>query len=125
MDDDDKRFKSFQLNMIGANVERAKVPNEAIDMLYAARYDAIFLDFDLDEEHTGVNGYGTDITKWIKDNAANEWLQSAIYLIHSLNKTGSLKMQAELAEAGLKGILVPFAWRYMTPADIETFKDDQ
>jgi hypothetical protein len=113
-DDDKKRYGRFRSGMIGVVVDWAETPRQAIDFLSSRTpYDAVFLDYDFDEGHTGVNGHGTDIVQHIAENAAT--FGNTYFLIHSLNFEGRARMAAKLCEAGLRTSVVPFAWQSMTP----------
>lgn len=108
VDDDDRRFKKFQSNMIGWVVERAKTAASAVSCLEGREYDGVFLDYDLDEEHLGYNGYGHDITAWIA--AHPERFQKTLFVIHTLNREGRGRMFDDLTAKGLQVQIEPFVW---------------
>lgn len=124
-DDDDRRYREFTSNMVGCVVARAKTPKEAISLLEKHHtppsgdptpYDVIFLDYDFDAEHKGVNGYGQDITEWITDTTARaDAFRESFFVIHSLNRAGKEIMMSQLDTFGMSVIVMPFAWQQISP----------
>jgi CheY-like chemotaxis protein len=133
LDDSLKRAKEFISNMVGTVVVHASTPNEAIKEIMVAHdpertgvegarspFDAVFLDYDMDEEHAGKKGDGMDVVDWITtgfERADN--LREALFVIHSLNKQGSRLMHDALKCWGMSVIVEPFAWQTMTPERLQ------
>ena len=121
-----RRARTFLANMVGTNVIGATNPKDAINSLSGPLpFDAIFLDYDMDEEHTGKNGFGTDVTDWITSNQETaDRFRETIFVIHSLNKHGSQLMYDSLNGWALSVIKEPFAWNTMTPEKLQQLWSD-
>lgn len=113
VDDSKNRTRQFTMNMIGAVIDTAENPRIAIDLLSKNKYDVVFLDYDMDEEHTGVNGYGHDITEYIcREPKA---YSDTLFVVHSLNKDGGKRMVQELGNGKLPTHWEPGIWPYISP----------
>lgn len=119
-DDDDNRIKYFNRGLIGARVDRASTPNEAARFLLnnmqpaGDGYDAVFLDYDYDEEHTGKNGHGTDISTFILSRKIQFGCaeRKTVFIIHSCNKQGRVLMMNDIIESDLPFIMMePLEWK--------------
>jgi hypothetical protein len=110
LDDDRRRHRWFLKRFKGDNVDIAETVTEAVDLLSANAYDAIFLDHDLlphhyegeiDDENTGYA-----IANWLNEN--KELNRAATIVVHTRNADGAIRMVEKLRECGRQVEYVPF-----------------
>jgi DNA-binding LacI/PurR family transcriptional regulator len=111
LDDDKRRHRWFSARFKGDFVDVADNVQEALELLAANSYDAIFLDHDLHPEHYNAVSHddertGFAIATWL---AANPELQRAsTIVVHTRNADGAMRMVEELRRAGRTADYVPF-----------------
>jgi CheY-like chemotaxis protein len=111
LDDDVRRHRWFTHRFKGDFIDIANNVKEALELLSASSYDAIFLDHDLHPEHyhaesTDDERTGYAVARWL---CSNPQLQRAsTILVHTRNADGAMRMVAELREAGRSADYVPF-----------------
>ena len=88
-----------------------------LTMLAVNKYDAVFLDYDFDEEKTGVNGTGGDIVAYIVAHA--DRFKDTHLFVHSLNEEGRKKMCVLFFTVALPEKQVPWAWQYISPEKLK------
>ncbi|HEX8072211.1 MAG TPA: cyclic-phosphate processing receiver domain-containing protein [Pyrinomonadaceae bacterium] len=122
LDDDTRRHDWFARRFAGDRLDIAVAPAEAIELLSANHYDALFLDHDLLPEHyrtaepTDEERTGYAVAAWL---AARPEVQSgATVIVHTRNAGGALKMVNHLRAAGRRAEYVP--WTRL-PEQIKTY----
>jgi CheY-like chemotaxis protein len=111
LDDDERRHKWFRLRFKGDLVDVAADVPEALVMLEAGSYDAIFLDHDLHPEHyhsesTDDERTGYAIARWLSDNPNIQ--RASTIMVHTRNADGAMRMVEELRRSGRAAEYVPF-----------------
>lgn len=86
--------------------------DQAIAALKATHYDLVSLDHDLQEDHYREDqpfgtGTGLEVARYI---AANPTCCDRV-VVHSLNQVGGARMMAELHDAGIRAIRLPFSFQ--------------
>ena len=111
LDDDERRHRWFATRFKGYSVDIASNVGEALQLLSASSYDAIFLDHDLHPEHYNAdstdderNGYA--VAAWLSSNP--ELQRASTILVHTRNADGAMRMVGELRRAGRSADYVPF-----------------
>jgi CheY-like chemotaxis protein len=107
LDDSKERQKVFQRNTIGHIVTFVSAADEAIERLEKFTFDQIWLDHDLEGEHTG-----REVSKYLAENA--DLHNKATVIVHTLNADGGKAICQDLwAGWGGYGKLwrKPFAWQ--------------
>jgi CheY-like chemotaxis protein len=111
LDDDVRRHRWFTNRFRGDFIDIANNVKEALELLAAGSYDAIFLDHDLHPEH--YNAESTDdertgyaVARWLCSNP--ELQRASTILVHTRNADGAMRMVAELRQAGRSADYVPF-----------------
>lgn len=111
LDDDVRRHRWFTNRFKGDFIDIANNVKEALELLSASSYDAIFLDHDLHPEH--YNAESTDdertgyaVARWLCTNP--ELQRASTILVHTRNADGAMRMVAELRQAGRSADYVPF-----------------
>jgi CheY-like chemotaxis protein len=120
LDDMVTRHKWFITALTGNNYHPVFTSDSAIIELEQFKFDTIFLDHDLAEEHydawaesqlsneehfSKLEKTGYDVAKWMVENGNNKEAQ---IVIHSCNKVGSKRMMDLLAENGYNVQCVSF-----------------
>ena len=111
LDDDTRRHRWFTARFKGDRIDIAENVNEAMQLLSAATYDAIFLDHDLHPEHyhaesTDDERTGYAVALWLCSNP--ELQRASTILVHTRNADGAMRMVGELRRAGRSADYVPF-----------------
>ena len=111
LDDDKRRHRWFTSRFKGDVLDIANNVNEAMQLLSAASYDAIFLDHDLHPEHyhadsTDDERTGYAVALWLCSNP--EMQRASTILVHTRNADGAMRMVGELRRAGRSADYVPF-----------------
>ena len=111
LDDDERRHRWFITRFKGDVIDIAENVNEAMRLLSAASYDAIFLDHDLHPEHyhaesTDDERTGYAVALWLCSNP--ELQRASTILVHTRNADGAMRMVGELRRAGRSADYVPF-----------------
>lgn len=113
LEDDPARLEWFRSMTIGCNVDVTKDVEEAKRWFDENEYDQIFLDHDLCDEHyavweQGVKTYdattGYAVAKHI---AESDRSPRANIIIHSMNPTGSRRMEQALQSRGALWVSFP------------------
>ncbi|MEJ7577075.1 MAG: cyclic-phosphate processing receiver domain-containing protein [Pyrinomonadaceae bacterium] len=111
LDDDTRRHRWFTERFTGDYLDIAETAHEAIELLGANFYDAVFLDHDLLPEHYHAESNddertGFAVAVWL---AANPQMQpSSTVVVHTRNADGAMRMVSELRNAGRPAEYVPF-----------------
>ena len=111
LDDDKRRHRWFTDRFRGDSIDIAEDVTEALRLLSASSYDAIFLDHDLHPEHyhsesTDDERTGYAIAAWLCSNP--ELQRASTILVHTRNADGAMRMVGELRRAGRSADYVPF-----------------
>lgn len=122
LDDDPARHRYFRL-MSEPSVHAftaVKSAQEAIQTLESAgKFDLVFLDHDLAEEHYsmlwsgqagypgGAKGTGRDVSRFISMMAVD--LRPTTVVVHSMNPDGAKAMLADLRDTGVESHQIVFA----------------
>ena len=111
LDDDERRHRWFIKRFKGDVIDIANNVTEALELLSAASYDAIFLDHDLHPEHyhaesTDDERTGYAVAVWLCLNP--ELQRASTILVHTRNADGAMRMVGELRRAGRSADYVPF-----------------
>ncbi len=111
LDDDERRHKWFHLRFKGDSVDVAVNVPEALELLGAGSYDAIFLDHDLLPEHynsdsTDDERTGYAIARWLSENTQVQ--RASTIMVHTRNADGAMRMVEELRRSGRAAEYVPF-----------------
>ena len=111
LDDDERRHRWFTKRFKGDVIDIANNVTEALELLSAASYDAIFLDHDLHPEHyhaesTDDERTGYAVAVWLCSNP--ELQRASTILVHTRNADGAMRMVGELRRAGRSADYVPF-----------------
>ena len=112
LDDDERRHDWFAERFDGDQLDIAVEPAEAIELLAANAYDAIFLDHDLLPEHYRTTNSrdeertGYAVAAWLA--ARPEVQPSTTIIVHTRNANGALKMVSKMREAGRRAEYVPW-----------------
>ena len=111
LDDDERRHRWFIKRFKGDVIDIANNVTEALKLLSAASYDAIFLDHDLHPEHyhaesTDDERTGYAVAVWLCSNP--ELQRASTILVHTRNADGAMRMVGELRRAGRSADYVPF-----------------
>jgi hypothetical protein len=111
LDDDERRHRWFAMRFKGDFVDIASNVSEALQLLSASSYDAIFLDHDLHPEHYNADSTddertGYAVAAWLSSNP--ELQRASTILVHTRNADGAMRMVGELRRAGRSADYVPF-----------------
>jgi len=111
LDDDVRRHRWFTHRFKGDFIDIANNVKEALELLSASSYDAIFLDHDLHPEHyhaesTDDERTGYAVARWLCSNP--ELQRASTILVHTRNADGAMRMVEELRRAGRHADYVPF-----------------
>jgi len=111
LDDDERRHRWFIKRFKGDVIDIANNVTEALQLLSAASYDAIFLDHDLHPEHYNTDSTddertGYAVALWLCSNP--ELQRASTILVHTRNADGAMRMVGELRRAGRSADYVPF-----------------
>ena len=111
LDDDERRHRWFATRFKGDFVDIASNVTEALQLLSASSYDAIFLDHDLHPEHYNADSTddertGYAVAAWLSSNP--EMQRASTILVHTRNADGAMRMVGELRRAGRSADYVPF-----------------
>ena len=111
LDDDVRRHRWFTTRFKGDVLDIAQDVKEAMQLLSARSYDAIFLDHDLHPEHyhadsTDDERTGYAVALWLCSNP--ELQRASTILVHTRNADGAMRMVGELRRAGRSADYVPF-----------------
>ncbi len=95
--DDERRMNTRPDNPMMRHVQHSW---DAIAELRTSTWDEVWLDFDL-----GGDDKGSNVARWIRDEALDEGLNFAglpiKFFIHSFNPSGRMSLQAILRDAGI------------------------
>ena len=113
LDDDVRRHRWFTARFKGDVIDIANNVTEAMQLLSAASYDAIFLDHDLHPEHYNTDSTddertGYAVALWLCSNP--ELQRASTILVHTRNADGAMRMVGELRRAGRSADYVPFPY---------------
>lgn len=122
LDDSSTRTTMFMSNWIGNEIHTVATADGALKLLESNKYDMIFLDHDLEEEHY-------DMTKPEDKNGffvARKMLEfkhlhGQTVVLHSLNQNGRENMESVLKD-DFNVIKLPFAWQFDHKTFIENYK---
>ena len=111
LDDDERRHRWFATRFKGDFVDIASNVTEALQLLSASSYDAIFLDHDLHPEHYNADSTddertGYAVAAWLSSNQERQ--RASTILVHTRNADGAMRMVGELRRAGRSADYVPF-----------------
>lgn len=111
LDDDERRHRWFTARFKGDYVDIASNVIEALELLSASSYDAIFLDHDLHPEHYNADSTddertGYAVAAWLSSNP--ELQRASTILVHTRNADGAMRMVEELRRSGRSADYVPF-----------------
>ena len=111
LDDDKRRHRWFTTRFKGDVIDIANNVTEALQLLSAASYDAIFLDHDLHPEHYNTDSTddertGYAVALWLCSNP--ELQRASTIMVHTRNADGAMRMVGELRRAGRSADYVPF-----------------
>lgn len=111
LDDDERRHRWFVSRFKGDVIDIAHNVSEAMQLLSAASYDAIFLDHDLHPEHYNADSNddertGYAVALWLCSNP--ELQRASTIFVHTRNADGAMRMVGELRRAGRTADYVPF-----------------
>ena len=111
LDDDERRHRWFTARFKGDYVDIANNVTEALQLLSASSYDAIFLDHDLHPEHYNTDSTddertGYAVAAWLGSNP--ELHRASTILVHTRNADGAMRMVEELRRSGRNADYVPF-----------------
>jgi CheY-like chemotaxis protein len=113
VEDDNGRRSWFGNRFTGHELDTTDDVAVAVEWLSSREYDLIFLDHDLALEHyaqemadDGLTGYV--VAAWLAEHP--ECQPDCEIIIHSLNFSGSARMQQCLQNAGRKADHVPFPY---------------
>ncbi len=111
LDDDERRHRWFATRFKGDFVDIASNVTEALQLLSASSYDAIFLDHDLHPEHYNADSTddertGYAVAAWLSSNPERQ--RASTILVHTRNADGAMRMVGELRRAGRSADYVPF-----------------
>jgi CheY-like chemotaxis protein len=111
LDDDRRRHRWFEKRFKGDMVDIAENVAQAIELLVANSYDAVFLDHDLlpqhykssepDDENTGFA-----VALWLSQNPKIQ--SSSKVIVHTRNADAAIRMVETLRNAGRNAEYVPF-----------------
>jgi hypothetical protein len=100
LDDMKSRRDAFKQNAIGHIVDFASTAQEAIAFLRANKYDAIYLDHDLEAEHYQTNEEYHEDGSFVARNLVDmNQHHGVIVVVHSLNPSGRLNIRSILKES--------------------------
>ena len=111
LDDDERRHRWFVSRFKGDVIDIANNVKEAVQLLSASSYDAIFLDHDLHPEHYNADSNddertGYAVALWLCSNP--ELQRASTIFVHTRNADGAMRMVGELRRAGRSADYVPF-----------------
>ncbi|HEX8472509.1 MAG TPA: cyclic-phosphate processing receiver domain-containing protein [Pyrinomonadaceae bacterium] len=111
LDDDTLRHEWFAKRFKHDHLDIAINPAQAIELLAASSYDAIFLDHDLLPEHYHSDTLddertGFAVAAWLAANPQHQ--KSSSIMVHTRNADGAMRMVEELRRAGRQAEYVPF-----------------
>ena len=104
LDDDERRHRWFATRFKGDFVDIASNVTEALQLLSASSYDAIFLDHDLLPHHYETNDHddyartGYAIAEWL--NERPDLQRAATIIVHTRNADAAIPMVQKLRETG-------------------------
>lgn len=105
LDDNDFRHRKIKPHLLH---DEARTVSEAVALLAANRYDAVFLDHDLGGAENvlsgGVEETGYDVAVWMAANRP----PVPLVVVHSLNGPGAANITCLLRAAGYRVEEVPF-----------------
>lgn len=111
LDDDRRRHRWFEKRFKNDTVDIAENVAQAIELLVANSYDAVFLDHDLlpqhykssepDDENTGFA-----VALWLSQNPKIQ--SSSKVIVHTRNADAAIRMVETLRNAGRNAEYVPF-----------------
>ena len=111
LDDDVRRHQWFVKRFVGDEIDIAENPADAISMLQANAYDAIFLDHDLLPEHYKSStpddertGYA--VAAWLAANPQHQ--PASTIMVHTRNADAAIRMVEALRGTGRHAVYVPF-----------------
>lgn len=111
LDDDTLRHNWFAKRFKHDHLDVADNPAQAIEMLAASSYDAIFLDHDLLPEHYHSETFddertGFAVALWLAMHPEHQ--KSSTIMVHTRNADGAMRMVEELRRAGRQAEYIPF-----------------
>lgn len=99
LDDDPTRHALFSA-ALGPAVTRVETAAEAIFQLERQSWDAVLLDYDLDQFGALDPGTGEDVVDWIIDSSSH--LRKTLFIVHSHNYIMGPVMERKLQAAGFR-----------------------
>ncbi len=111
LDDDTRRHDWFERRFKGDRLDIADTATNAIELLSANFYDAIFLDHDLLPEHyyaetTDDERTGYAVARWLAEH--KEAQQASTVVVHTRNADGAMRMIELMRRSGRNAEYVPF-----------------
>lgn len=107
VDDDPNRWKSFTQNNVSLVSTRARLVEDAVNILKSDKFDIICLDHDMDDPPLRLwLPNGTDLAKWMVENK----IECKVIFLHSLNDEGRARMLDILTKAGYTVLDEPWLW---------------
>jgi CheY-like chemotaxis protein len=111
LDDDTRRHEWFERRFKGDSLDVTETATEAIELLGAKFYDAIFLDHDLLPEHYYAESNddertGYRVARWLAENAQAQ--QASTIIVHTRNADGAMRMIELMRRSGRNPEYVPF-----------------
>jgi CheY-like chemotaxis protein len=108
LEDSEYRMEVFRDALRGHSIDHATTANDAIRFLSKGKYDMMFLDHDLGQEHVdcGDKNSGSKVAFWL---AEQEKHRETTIVIHSVNQPAALGMVDHLDHAGFWSVrYVPY-----------------
>lgn len=102
LDDDPSRHAVFRSSLVGHRLTHAHTALEAVKAMWSKRFDVVFLDHDLGDDHS--TGY--DVTKWMERMPHEN--RPEVCVVHSLNPVGSSNMMLTLRKHGFRTERIPY-----------------
>ncbi len=99
LDDDPTRHAMFSAAM-GAAVTHVETSAQAIAALAEQSWDAVLLDYDLDQFGAIDPGCGEDVVDWIINQSSR--LAKTLFIVHSHNYIMGPVMERKLSAAGFR-----------------------
>jgi len=109
LEDNVERISSFMAVLHDHHVEYCMSSKSCVKLLYERKWDWLFLDHDLGEEHLVGTGY--DVAVWLE--AHPEFMPAKGVILHSSNAVGRARMAQALPDSATQ---LPDAW---TMSDLE------
>jgi len=120
VDDLPDRVKQFRQQAIGHSVVVAETFDQAMNALRnvgPAKFDCIYLDYDLLPEHYGddkvTKGTGDELAAYICSHSRK--FKDTTVILHSLKHRGRERMKARFDKAMVRNIDAPWAWLRPVP----------